>query len=217
MDPQTPLPPENSPDGEVRPPLSVPFRGQQLAEKVLCFCRKHPIVLLRPLLLTTGIMSTLTSAIVLLIRVPTNANGGGEEWPLRMLLVGCFLLMTIAHHGFFFRLFQHYLGIVILTNYRVIDLEKSVFIQDDKEMVDLHEIQDIKKRQDGLWANLLDYGDIAITTASTSSSMILHDLPHPDYYLNRINEGKRHYIQDRRNQKAADRTPTNITPTPHNA
>ncbi len=176
------------------------FHGQQPAERVLCFCRKHPIVLWRPFLLTGLIMATLAAGIVLLLGLP-----GTEAWPWRLLLAAFFLTMTVAHHGFFLRFFQHYLEIVILTNYRVIDLKKSVFIHDDKEMVDLHEIQDIKKNQDGLWANIFNYGDIIITTSSSTSSMSLQDLPHPDYYLNRINEGKRHYILDRRSQKAVDR------------
>lgn len=175
------------------------FHGQQPAERVLCFCRKHPIVLLRPFLLTGLIMATLAAGIVLLLQLP-----GTDAWPWRLLLVAFFLTMTVAHHGFFLRFLQYYLEIVILTNYRVIDLKKSVFIHDDKEMIDLHEIQDIKKNQDGIWANMFNYGDIVITTASTTSSMSLPDLPHPDYHLNRINEGKRHYILDRRSQKAVD-------------
>lgn len=187
------------------------FHGQQPAERVLCFCRKHPIVLLRPFLLTVTIMATLAAGIVLLLQLP-----GTDAWLWRLLLAAFFLTMTVAHHGFFLRFLQYYLEIVILTNYRVIDLKKSVFIHDDKEMVDLHEIQDIKKSQDGIWANLFNYGDIVITTASTTSSMSLQDLPHPDYYLNRINEGKRHYILDRRRQKSLEGgaiNPTN-SPTP---
>lgn len=190
------------------------FRGQQAAEKVLCFCRKHFIVLVRPFLLTAMIMGTLVFSIMLTLQLR-----GGEEWPWRLVLVGAFFTLTVAYHTFFLRLVQYYLEMFVVTNYRVIDLEKSVFIHDDKEMVDLHEIQDIKKNQDGVLANLLNYGDITITTASTISSMVLQKIPHPDYYLNRINEGKRHYILERRTQKGVDGTlviPTNITPMPAN-
>jgi hypothetical protein len=75
-------------------------------------------------------------------------------------------------------------------------------MQDDKEIIDLHEIQDTKKVQAGIWANLLNYGDVLLTVSSSSlGPTALHDLPNPEYYLNQINAAKRHYIVDRRKQK----------------
>lgn len=173
------------------------FRGQQSLEEVICFWRKHPVVLLRPFLINNGLF--LASIVGLFYIVSTGVLA--ESVTLKIITLGIFTLMTITHHVFFTRLFHYYLDIVIITNYRVIDLRKSVFLQDDKEIIDLHEIQDIKKNQDGILANFLNYGNIKIATASLSTSMTLRSIPRPEYYLNQINQTKRHYILYRRHQK----------------
>jgi hypothetical protein len=173
------------------------FQGQQKMEGVICFCRKHPIVLLRPFFIMTGLLIGASIGIFFVLSAPTI----GSNFFLKVFLANLFTMMTITHHVFFLKLFHYFLDIVIVTNYRVIDLRKSVFLQDDKEIIDLHEIQDIKKNQDGILPNFLNYGDIKIATASLSTSMTLRTLPHPEYYLNQINQTKRDYILFRRHQK----------------
>lgn len=173
------------------------FQGQQKMEGVVCFCRKHPIVLLGPFLIMTGLLIGASIGIFFILSMPTV----GSSFLWKMLLANLFTIMTVTHHVFFLKIFHYFLDIVIITNYRVIDLKKSVFLQDDKEIIDLHEIQDIKKNQDGIFPNFLNYGDIKIATASLSTSMTLRTLPHPEYYLNQINQTKRDYILYRRHQK----------------
>lgn len=173
------------------------FQGQQPMEGVICFCRKHPIVLLRSFIILTGLMVSASLGIFFIF----NTGMLSESVTLKMLLSLLLVLITGTHHFFFLKIFNYFLEIMILTNYRVIDLKKSVFMQDDKEIIDLHEIQDIKKNQDGILPNFLNYGDIKIATASLSTSMTLRRLPNPEYYLNQINQTKRHYILYRRHQK----------------
>jgi len=173
------------------------FRGQQRLEEVICFCRKHPIILLKPFLINNLLF--IASLVGIFYMISTGILV--DNTPVKLLAVVIFTLMTVTHHVFFTRLFHYYLDIVIVTNYRVIDLKKSVFLQDDKEIIDLHEIQDIKKIQVGILSNLLNYGSIKIATASLSTSMTLHSIPRPEYYLNQINQTKRHYILYRRHQK----------------
>ena len=173
------------------------FQGQQPMEVVICFSRKHPIVLLKPFLVMTGLMGMASAGLFLIF----GTGMAGESLVSKTAIALLFVLITVTHHLFFLKLFHYCLDIMILTNYRVIDLKKSVFMQDDKEIIDLHEIQDIKKNQDGILPNFLDYGDIKIATASLSTSMTLRTLPSPEYYLNQINQTKRHYILYRRHQK----------------
>lgn len=173
------------------------FRGQQRLETVTCFSRKHPIVLLRSFLIMFGMMLAASVGIYFILTMETEVFSGG----LKAMAVLFFVGITLTHHLFFLRMFHYFLEIMIITNYRVIDLRKSVFLHDGKEIIDLHEIQDIKKNQDGLLPNLLNYGDIKIATASISTAMTLHTLPRPEYYLNQINQTKRHYILYRRHQK----------------
>ena len=173
------------------------FQGQQPMEVVICFSRKHPIVLLKPFLVMTGLMGMASAGLFLIF----GTGIAGESLIFKTAIALLVVLITGTPHLFFLKLFHYFLDIMILTNYRVIDLKKSVFMQDDKEIIDLHEIQDIKKNQDGILPNFLDYGDIKIATASLSTSMTLRTLPSPEYYLNQINQTKRHYILYRRHQK----------------
>ena len=178
------------------------FNGQQAAETVLCFCRKHPIVLLRSFLVLNGVMVVSVMGILAILNADWISGTA-----MYLLLGGLFILITFAHHTFYLRLFHYFLDIIIFTNYRIIDLKKSVYLLDDKEIIDLHEIQDIKKNQQGIIPNLLNYGEIKIATASLSTSMSLPHIPKPEYYLNQINQAKRFYILTRRQQKSDERQP----------
>ena len=172
------------------------FRGQQKAEKVLCFCRKHPIVLVRIVLVTIILFTT---SITTFLIIPVDRMR--ESIFIQAILFALVIMGILTFHMFFLRLLNFYLNIVIITNYRIIDLRKSLFIHDDKEIIDLHEIQDTKKIQKGILANFLNYGDIIVVIPSLTTSMHLHYIPKPEYHLNRINQSKRGYILDRRRQK----------------
>jgi hypothetical protein len=184
------------------------FMGQQKAEKVICYCRKHPIVLLRSFLIATSLAIVSIMGAIFII-----STGQLEE---SLVLQGVFfmlmVLLTITGHVFFLRVLNFYLDIMILTNYRIIALKKSLYTHDDKEIIDLHEIQDMKKIQEGIFANFINFGTVVIITPSMTSSMNLHYLPKPEYYLNRVNEAKRLYILDRRRQKfqSGDGTPQEL-------
>lgn len=173
------------------------FQGQQKNEEVKHFTRKHPVILF-PFI---GIWFVLSSALVLVfISLFTAGDIRGSLLFKSVFLVSA-IFFIILNHFFFLRLLNYYFEIVILTNYRVINMRKTLFIYDDKEIVDLHEIQDIKKHQAGIWPNLLNYGDLLVTVSTTSSSMILRDIPNPEYYFNQINHSKRGYILGRRKEK----------------
>lgn len=173
------------------------FQGQQSTERIHCFCRRHPIILL-PFGITWLTLSVVLVAALALVF--TRSTFYQSIW-LQGLFFSQWVVLTILQHLFFLRILNYYLAIVIVTNTRIIDMEKSIFIQDDKEIIDLHEVQDTKKIQGGIWPNLLNYGDVIVTVSSMLGPMILHYIPNPDYYLNQINFAKRHYIVERRKQK----------------
>ncbi len=179
------------------------FRGQQRAEKVVTFTRKHPIVLARIVLITLCMFAA--SATTFLI-IPFERMK--ESVSIQLTLFVLVLMVMLTFHMFFLRIMNFYLDIVIITNYRVIDMRKSLFMHDDKEIIDLHEIQDTKKTQNGILANFLNYGTIVVVIPSLTTSMHLPYMPKPEYYLNQINQTKRGYILDRRRQKFHQRTTT---------
>ncbi|MBT5015965.1 hypothetical protein HN748_02240 [Candidatus Peregrinibacteria bacterium] len=188
------------------------FRGQQSAERVMCFCRKHPIILLRVVTITLILIS---ASIMALLFIPVTQIK--DHLSLQILIFTLLVFITLAQHVFFLRLLNYYLDIVIITNYRIIDLKKSLFIHDEKEIIDLHEIQDTQKMQTGLLPNFLNYGDIKIVVPSMTRAMVLPYMPRPEYYLNQINQCKRFYILERRKQKQINAIPVEIPNVPTNA
>jgi len=173
------------------------FQGQQKNEEVKYFTRKHPVILL-PFI---GIWLVLSCALILVFISLFSAGDVSGNLFFKSVFLIATIFFIILNHLFFLRLLNYYFEIVILTNYRVINMKKTLFIYDDKEIIDLHEIQDIKKHQAGIWPNLLNYGDLLVTVSTTSSSMVLRDLPNPEYYFNQINLAKRGYILERRKEK----------------
>lgn len=179
------------------------FQGQQKNEEVKYFTRKHPVILL-PFI---GIWLVLSGALILVFISLFSAGDIRDSLLFKSVFLISAIFFIILNHFFFLRLLNYYFEIVILTNYRVINMKKTLFIYDDKEIVDLHEIQDIKKHQTGIWPNLLNYGDLLVTVSTTSSSMILRDIPNPEYYFNQINHAKRGYILERRKEKFDIKSP----------
>lgn len=175
------------------------FCGQQSAEKVICFCRKHPIVLVR-IVTIFGILFGIS--LCAFVFVPMSEIK--QHIFLQILFFGIILMTILIEHMFFLRILNYYLDIVIITNYRIIDLKKSLFIHDEKEIIDLHEIQDTQKIQTGIFPNFLNYGDVKIMIPSLTKALVLPYMPRPEYYLNQINQCKRHYILDRRHQKEGE-------------
>jgi len=90
-------------------------------------------------------------------------------------------------HRQYMTIFYYYLHTVIITNQRIVDVDKSIFFRDSKDSVDLSKIQDIQKRQNGIPANIFNYGTLSIVLSGTHSEVNLTLVPKPDYYFKRIN------------------------------
>lgn len=176
------------------------FKGQQKTEEVICFCRKHWIVLMRHLA-EFAILNTIIFSVLFYIKDNniTISNPGYKIFILVALAVALYFF-----HRFFVEMLNYYLTIVIITNYRVIELKKTIILHDYKGIIDLHEIQDIQKIQNGFLKNILDYGTIKIALAGLQDTRILEYIPKPDRYFRRINKAKRDYILKRRYEKRAE-------------
>jgi len=121
----------------------------------------------------------------------------------RMSAVVAFIGITYYFHRFFLRFFAYYLQIMIVTNFRVIQLDQTLFLNRNRDSIDLPEIQDIVIRQSGIFKTILNYGELIITLSSAHSSKTLTCIPNPEYFFRKINKTKREYITSRRVAKAA--------------
>lgn len=164
------------------------FKGQQKNEVVLCFCRKHWIVLvphfIGALLIAVGLTFFISSSFF---------------WS-PVVIAG----LTYYLHYFFVRFFNYYLKIVIVTNFRVIHLDQTLYFHRNRDSIDLPEIQDIVIQQNGIIKTLFNYGEIIITLSSAHASKTLACVPNPEYYFRKINKTKRDYITIRRVEKGKE-------------
>jgi uncharacterized membrane protein YdbT with pleckstrin-like domain len=96
-----------------------------------------------------------------------------------MIVAGTFLGLT----GFF--LIYHFLDwrndYYIVTNRRIVHIERVLLLREDRDEAPLDRVEDVQISQDGVWANLLDYGNIVIQTAAATEKIIFADVHHPDY------------------------------------
>lgn len=161
------------------------FKGQQAQEEVICFFRQHWIVLMLPIVsftLTIFVVSTVVIAITF------NSKFFIENSFLyKLVFFSMFLGMTFYSHHFFLRIINYFLNIVIITNQRLVDIKKTIYLHHDLDAIDLSQVQDVIKTQDGLIKNLLRYGNLKVTLAATATTKTLSYVPKADFHFRVIN------------------------------
>lgn len=170
------------------------FKGQHETEVVQCFCRKHWIILIKDFL-GFSILITLLVLTAIYSR-PIYKFFSQDSLVINLMAFSIIGLFTYYIHKFYLRMVRYFLEIVIITNYRIIVLQKSLYLKDSKDATDLAKIQDIQKRQNGILKNLFNFGNIEITLSSSSTTKILDNMPNPDYHFRKINSVKREYIKE---------------------
>lgn len=176
------------------------FKGQQSDENIACFYRKHWIVLI-PLFcgvtvfiaIILLIFAVLSSKIILFLRE--------QEAFLSVLLILTAILTTFYINYFFIKLINYFLEVLVVTNYRIIELRKTLYINHDRDAIDLSKMQDVIKKQNGLIKNILNYGEIIITLSGASINKTLKYTPNPEYFFRKIYDLKREYIVKRSSGK----------------
>lgn len=164
-------------------------------EDVLCFCRKHWIILFHYLIgipIFWGFF--IWYAYILNKQGIISVFGPVGYQTIAFILV---IAGTYLHHRIFIRLLNYYLQTVIVTNYRIIDIDKTIFFRDSRDTLDVKEIQDMVMKKDGVFRTILDYGDIEIHLSSVAEPRCLRYLPNPEYHFRKIHKTKRAYIAGR--------------------
>lgn len=173
------------------------FKGQQANEFLICFFRRHWISLLREFvyfavfLLIIGLVILKTNEIQRVIH---------DSRELRFLFVIGFLVGTIYIHRFFMKLLNHYLSVSIITDRRIIDHQKTLFLTDTMDAVDMAQIQNIERIGEGLLPNLLRYGDIKIYLSSSAAFRTLACVPNDKFHfrcITRQKEALQQQLQER--------------------
>lgn len=164
------------------------FQGQYSHELVLAFFRHHWILVLPPLI---TILFFIVLSFGLLIVLPSIAKEQSLIAYLPLLTVGLILLISLLIHALFILGIRHFLNLIIVTNLRIVEVKKSIFLKDFQGSLLLVDIQDVKRDQNSFWKNILDYGDLLITLQSREE--ILQHVPNPNYHFRLINQAKQEY------------------------
>jgi hypothetical protein len=171
------------------------FKGQLETEEVLCFCRKHWIVLFKDFL--GMILFIVVMGLIAFNFQRIYKFFSQDSFFIKFFALSLIILFTIYIHRFFLRMIHYFLDIVIITNYRIVILDKSLYLRDSKDAIDLPKIQDIEKNQSGILRKIFNFGQLIITLSSTSTTKVLRFIPNPDYHFRKINKCKREYIKER--------------------
>lgn len=160
------------------------FKGQLDGEEVICAFRKHWISILPTLVSMPGLLVIL---FLLYTNLPVLVQQG--HWMAYLMVFALAALHAIIHRQFL-TVFHYYLNTVILTDRRVVLLDKSVFLKDSKTSIDLVNVQDIQKHQVGFIQNFLNFGSLSFMLSGSGSPSVIDLVPRPEYQYKKIHQVK---------------------------
>lgn len=186
------------------------FKGQHENEEFICFFRRHWITLLKELMY---FMIFMIIAILSVININLLKSLIQDNAEFQAFFVMGFLLGTVFIHRFFLRMFNHFVDIGIITDMRIIDHQKTLFLRDTMDAIDMLNVQDIEQRGVGLLPNFLGYGDINIYLSASSTVKIFRNVPNAKFHfrcisrqkeLRRMNREMKMFDQKNENSDALD-------------
>ncbi|MFA5792774.1 MAG: PH domain-containing protein [Candidatus Gracilibacteria bacterium] len=165
-------------------PIHKNFKGQLDDEIVICYFRRHWATLIPTFF---GILFIPVVLVLMVLYLPFFDAG---NWFSATAVVLFFIGLHIFIQRQFLKVFYFYLSTVILTNYRVVEVDKSVFLKDSKIAIELINVQDIEKNQSGFLQTIFNYGSLVIYLSGSPMPNIIKMVPRPEYQYKKINEVK---------------------------
>lgn len=147
------------------------FPGQHRDETIVFKRRRHWFILLR----------WLAPPFVLFAATVGVGIGVGLALSLSTpMWAGAILLLSLGPLGFTIWRFldwenDHY----ILTDRRVLHIERVYFLFESREEANLERIQDVTVKMPSLMANLLNFGNVEVETASTAGQIVFESVSKP--------------------------------------
>lgn len=163
------------------------FKGQQTNETFVCFFRHHWITLAREFLYFSIFMLIVIFTVVKLDSIKEILQG---DRTMKLFFATGFLIGTIYLHRFFIKLLNYFLDIGIITDMRIIDHQKTLFFHDNMDSIDMSQIQNIEKIQQGLLPTILGYGDIKIFLTASSIAKTFNYVPNAKFHFRCMNRQK---------------------------
>ena len=166
------------------------FPGQHPDEQFLFFFRKHWVELLYPL----GRFFIEQFLVFLFVFFMIFKGASLVHTPGGIIAVivaiGALALSVIT---FWVRVFNYFLRMVIVTDYRIIDVKQKLFVTDDEDVIDLREIQDLKGEIHGLFNNIIGCGMMTFVLTASSMTKVLHNVSRTREMVKRMSEVREIY------------------------
>jgi uncharacterized membrane protein YdbT with pleckstrin-like domain len=102
-----------------------------------------------------------------------------------VLINSAFLAVVV--HFVFFRSINALMNIMIVTNFRILRVNSTIFLRRERNVIQMKNIQDIEMHQSGLLPRLLNYGDIVVSSASGEIELTFYYVPKTQKIYNIIN------------------------------
>jgi len=163
------------------------FKGQQDGEEFVCFFRHHWIGLVKDFgyFLIFLLLSVLVLMSVVKIQIMVRESQG-----LKLLFLFCFMLGNFYIHKFFVKMLNHFVNVGIITDRRVIDHRKTIFLTDTIDSIDMAQIQNLEKIEEGLLSSLLGFGDIKIFLSASDAVKTFQGVPNAKFHFRCISRQK---------------------------
>ena len=100
-------------------------------------------------------------------------------YPLTILAWSTYFLFTYLF--FYVRFIDYYLDMWVVTNDRIVDIEQNGLFNRVITELDLFRIQDVTANVSGVFGTVFRYGDVIVTTASSTSHIIFRNVPRPNH------------------------------------
>lgn len=165
------------------------FPGQHADEKIIFFFQKHWVELVYPIG-RFAIEQFIILMVVLFMFFRGQALAHTMEGRIMVCVVILALIATVC--TFWIRVFNYFLRVVIVTDYRLIDVKQKLFITTNEEIIDMREVQNIKAETRGFFLHLFKCGNLTFVTA-TGVPKILHNVPKPALISAKIAEVREIY------------------------
>ena len=177
------------------------FNGQLKYETIQFFFRKHWISFIEPISYFIPIGFFIAVLLLGLGSVVITLD-------IHILKVLYFFFSIMIIIGFLnislLRFINYYFNLVIVTDCRIIIVDKTIFMRNDYSAIDLTKIQDISVEAHGIIRNYLKYGKLIITLSTSSPPINISSTPHPHTYLEKMNKIKREHILKRQERKMSE-------------
>ncbi len=156
------------------------FDWQKADEVTIFFSNKHWMALVGALRLP--IFLAVLGLVATFIYVSTALG----NLPALFLMVGAGTSLAFSVLLFVYCVVDWRNDDYIITNRRVLHIERVLLLRESRDEAPIERVQDVLAKQEGVFANLLDFGDVIIQTAAATERIIFADVPQPKFVRDAI-------------------------------